>query len=132
MLDMRSLNGEDMQKKQAARFANAGSGPRSGWTFPQAAHEQEGTIRQTAERALDQALAASQARQVYFVGNSPAGHNEYEDATVFFHRAQLIKGDVALKSGSAYSDHVWVTKAELPEYLEERTEQMLFNLILSE
>ncbi len=70
---------------------------------------------------------------MYFVGNSPAGHSEYEDdATVFFHRAQLIKGEVSLKQGGAYSDYVWATRAELPEYVEDSTEQTLFKLMLSE
>ena len=112
---------------------HAGTGPRTGWTFPQVAYSQEATIRQTAESALEQALAPSHVRQVYFVGNSPAGHSEYEDgATVFFHRAQLIKGEVALKQGGAYSDYVWATRSELPEYVEDSTEQTLFKLILSE
>lgn len=89
-------------------------------------------MKEVAEKALDQALAASSARQVYFVGNSPAGHNELEDACIFFHRAQLIKGEVALRSGGPFSDYVWATRAELPEYVEDSTERMLFNLMLSE
>ena len=113
--------------------SRAGSGSRSGWTFPQVAYSQEASLRQTAENALEQALASSHMRQVYFVGNSPAGHSEYEDATVFYHRAQLIKGEVALKPGGAYSDYVWATRAELSEYVgEDSTEEMLFSLMLSE
>ena len=69
---------------------------------------------------------------MYFVGNSPAGHSEYEDATLFFHRAQLIKGEVALKQGGAYSDYVWATRGELSEYVEDGTEQTLLKLMLSE
>ena len=111
---------------------HAGTGPNTGWNFPQVAYSQEATIRQTAESALEQALAPSHVRQVYFVGNSPAGHSEREDATVFFHRAQLIKGEVALKQGGAYSDYIWATRSELPEYVEDSTEQTLFKLILSE
>ena len=110
----------------------AGSGPGNGWTFPRAAWSQEATIRRTAEDALKQALAPSQVRQVYFVGNSPAGHKEDVDATVFFHRAQLIKGEVALKQGGAYSDYVWATREELPQYVEDSTEQTLLKLMLSE
>ncbi len=96
------------------------------------AHNQEKTIREVAEKALDQALAASNMRQVYFVGNSPAGHNELEDACLFFHRAQLIRGEVALRSGGPYNDYVWATRAELPEYVEDSTERILYKLMLSE
>ena len=113
-------------------MGNAGSGPRTGWGFPQVIYSQEATVRQTAENALAQALAPSHGRQVYFVGNSPAGHRECEDATVFFHRAQLIKGEIALKQGGAYSDYLWATRAELPEYIEDSTDQTLFKLMLSE
>ena len=50
----------------------------------------------------------------------------------FYHRAQLIKGDVALRGGTASSDYVWVTKAELPEYIEDEVELKLCELILSQ
>ena len=69
---------------------------------------------------------------MYFVGNSPAGHREHGDALTFYHRAQLIKGDVALRGGIAISDYVWVTKSELHEYIEDKVELKLFELILSQ
>ena len=115
-----------------ADASSAGTASSRGWRFPQKVYEQEGTIRQTAESALDQALAESQNTQVYFVGNSPAGHKEHGDAMTFYHRAQLIKGDVALRGGTASSDYVWVTKSELPEYIEDEVELKLFELILSQ
>lgn len=111
---------------------HAGTASGRGWSFPQKGYEQEETIRQAAESALNQALAESETRQVYFVGNSPAGHREQGDAMTFYHRAQLIKGDIALRRGTANSDYVWVTKSELPEYLEDEVELKLFELILSQ
>ena len=111
---------------------HAGTASSGSWRFPQKGFEQEETIRQAAESALNQALAESQTRQVYFVGNSPAGHREQGDGMIFYHRAQLIKGDVALRGGTANSDYVWVTKSELPEYIEDEVELKLFELILSQ
>ena len=111
---------------------HAGTASSRGWSFPQKGYEQEGTIRQTAESALDQALVESQTRQVYFVGNSPAGHKELGDALTFYHRAQLIKGEVVVRGGTYNSDYVWVTKSELPEYIEDKVELKLFELILSQ
>ena len=70
-------------------------------------------------------------RQVYFVGNSPAGHGEEDEGDVFFHRAQLIKGEVAVRPhAGAVAEHAWVTKAELPEYIMDENAQMLFGLML--
>ncbi len=37
-----------------------------------------------------------------------------------------------MKKGGAYSDYVWVTRPEIPEYVEDSTEQTLFKLMLSE
>ena len=50
----------------------------------------------------------------------------------FYHRAQLIKGDIALRGGTANTDYVWVTKSELPEYIEDEVELKLLELILSQ
>ena len=33
--------------------------------------------------------------------------------TLFFHRAQLIRGVPALRAGSGFTDYAWLTKAEL-------------------
>lgn len=122
-------------------------------------------MRQTAERALAEAVELS-AVQPYFVGNAPAGHVQLgSDATHFFHRwaaagecriclrdalragqprcpeqpqpglaevfhllpsaplssprCQLIQGVPALRGGSGFTEHVWVAKDELAEYIEQ-------------
>lgn len=70
-------------------------------------------------------------RQVYFVGNSPAGHGEEDEGNVFFHRAQLIKGEVAVRpQAGTVAEHAWVTKAELPKYISDENAQLLFELML--
>jgi hypothetical protein len=77
-------------------------------------------------------LYSHERRQVYFVGNSPAGHGEEEEGTLFFHRAQLIKGSVAVRpQGGHVAEHAWVTKAELRQYIADENASMLFDLILS-
>ena len=66
------------------------------------------------------------------MGNSPAGHGEEGEGTLFFHRAQLIKGGVAVRpQGGRVADHAWVTKAELGQYVADENASMLFDLMLS-
>ena len=67
------------------------------------------------------------------MGNSPAGHGELEEGgALFFHRAQLIKGGVAVRpQGGMVADHAWVTKAELRQYVPDENANMLFDLMLS-
>ncbi|KAL4856353.1 39S ribosomal protein L46 [Chlorella vulgaris] len=81
-----------------------GGGGGAAWTLPQQENQESETMRQTAERALAEAVDVS-AVQPYFVGNAPAGH--------------LIKGVPALKDSSGFSEHVWVAKDELPEYVQQ-------------
>ena len=48
-------------------------------------------MRDTAERALAEAVDTSAAVQPYFVGNAPAGHVELgERGTLFFHRCAAL------------------------------------------
>ena len=65
-------------------LVRAGSGG-AGWTLPRREHAAGETMRQTAERALAEAVDAA-AVQPYFVGNAPAGHVAVGDGTLFFHR----------------------------------------------
>jgi large subunit ribosomal protein L46 len=100
------------------------------WHFPASAHQPGEEIRKAAEVALAEVLTDDQDRQVYFIGHSPAGHANYPGATVFFHRAQLIKGMVALRPNTRCYDYVWVTKEELPQYIEDEELQKLFEMML--
>ena len=89
------------------------------WTFLAAAHRAGESMRQTAERALEEGVSG-EGMQPFFVGNAPAGHAPGAPApedTTFFHRCQLIDGVPALKAGGPYSDHAWVAKDELGEYI---------------
>lgn len=142
---------------------NSSTGGGGSWALPQREHGEGETMRQTAERALAEAVDTS-AVQPYFVGNAPAGHVQLQDGTLFFHRfggqagstceraqqqqqllpalhallvtlltpcarschhplrsrrCQLVQGAPALRGGSSYSEHVWVAKDELPEYIHE-------------
>lgn len=96
--------------------------PKGGaWALPQQENVEGETIRQTAERALGDAVD-TEAAQPFFVGNAPAGHVGLagDAGTLFFHRCQLIQGVPELKGGSGYGEHVWVAKDELPEYITEQ------------
>ena len=52
----------------------------------------------------------------FFLGHGPMGHAWREDGALFFHRAQLIKGSLLLRSGSAQAtEFAWLSKAEVLE-----------------
>lgn len=106
-------------------------GSEEAWHFPQRSHEQGETIRQTAEGALADVLTDDEGRQVYFIGHSPAGHGRYPGWDLFFHRAQLIKGNATLRPGGSIHDFAWVTKEELPQYIKDPNAQKLFSMILA-
>lgn len=76
------------------------------WDFPSAEYNpgSDATLRAVAERACPKIEG-----KVYFVGNAPVHHL----GDVFMFRAQLVKGDV-----SASEEHVWVTKSELPQFMD--------------
>jgi large subunit ribosomal protein L46 len=88
----------------------------SSWQFPSVILDPEETTRSGAERALKEALG-SEGFQPFFVGNAPAGHLAAAHSTLFFHRCQLIKGRPGPLPGGIWSDHVWVAKDELAEYI---------------
>jgi large subunit ribosomal protein L46 len=87
-------------------------------------------MRQAAEGALAGVLTEDEGRQVYFIGHSPAGHGRYPGHDLFFHRAELIKGSVALRPGADTHDYAWVTREELPEYVDDPNAQMLLSMML--
>lgn len=70
-------------------------------------------MRTSAERVLTETTQPDGALQTFFLGNGPIGHLEGSDAPLFFHRAQLIKGSLALKQGLHWSDYAWLNKAEI-------------------
>ena len=71
--------------------------------------------RRTALRDLTQCSLQGKLL-AFFLGNGPAGHVWQEDKAVFYHRAQLIKGSLLLRSGSAQgSDFGWFSKPEVLE-----------------
>ena len=87
---------------------------RSGtWGFPQAAHAPGESVRQAAQRALEQ---AAPGMDTYFVGNGPAAHAATAEGATFFMCASYLGGKVALPKGGA-TDFAWVSKEELGEYV---------------
>lgn len=95
------------------------------WILPQTAHAAGETMRQTAERALDEVCGSG--LEVRFLGNAPAGCYKYRypaefqkdgivGAKVFFFKAQLQGGSLSadsLKKLDRASDFEWLAQTEL-------------------
>ncbi|XP_054716602.1 LOW QUALITY PROTEIN: 39S ribosomal protein L46, mitochondrial-like [Uloborus diversus] len=99
------------------------------WILPQAVHQNGETLRQTAERALNEVCLNE--GNVKFIGNAPVGHYKYKypkaargngvcGAKVFFFKAQLLnaKQEVQMKQTEIISDHLWLTHSELGDVLQ--------------
>lgn len=96
--------------------------PTGKWQFPTVPHIAGETMRSAGERALAETLTQG-GLKTYFLGNSPCGHAPTEGlgagaGTLFFHRAQLIRGSPAVSQDAPFGiqDFAWVTKSEVPEY----------------
>lgn len=100
----------------------------SSWQFPQTEHSAGETMRQTAERALQETI--QEGPQTYFVGNAPMGHVEHSSGKAFYHKAQLIKGEAALKQSAKAVAYVWVSKQEMPQYIQDEATQTLLSQML--
>ena len=85
------------------------------------------TIRQTAERALKEAVEVGEdGLRVYFVGNAPAGHlptgagvaGGAGEGSLFFHRAQVLTPVDRLALGGPYQGRqvAWVARDEVDRY----------------
>eukprot|EP00891_Asterochloris_glomerata_P002970 jgi/Astpho2/2970/gw1.00051.289.1_t len=87
-----------------------------GWQFPQTAHQQGETIRQTAERAMAEGI--QEGPQLYFVGNCPMGHvlQPQSNTPLFLLKAQLVQGQATLKKDKGLQEHAWVLREEMPQY----------------
>lgn len=100
----------------------------SSWQFPQAESSAGETMRQTAERALKETI--QEGPKTYFVGNAPMGHVDQSSSRSFFHKAQLIKGQAALKQGGQAVEYAWVAKDEMPQYINDQETQTLLSKML--
>lgn len=100
------------------------------WNLPQTVHREGETLRQTAERALNQVATCNS--KVQFMGNAPVGYYKYKypkairgngfcGAKVFFFKAQLLgaKEDaLTINNVDFVSDYLWLTHSELEEVLQ--------------
>ena len=87
-------------------------------------------MRQTAERALQETI--QEGPQTYFIGNAPMGHVDNSECKAFFHKAQLIKGHAALKQGGKSVQFAWVSKQEMPDYIDDEATQTLMSHMLGD
>jgi large subunit ribosomal protein L46 len=102
------------------------------WQFPQIPmpldlSNEKKQLRQIATDGLT--LSTGNNAHIYMVGNAPAGFYSYPfpsatqksldtfGAKVFFYRGYYIKGDINLPA--RYTDHAWVTKEELKDYIQD-------------
>ena len=76
--------------------------------------------RAVAERAMEDVFPGEDRAWYYFVGNAPAAHTKSGDVTQFYHRCQLIGGEI---DGShvlrKFKDYAWVAPDEFGEYLKD-------------
>lgn len=91
------------------------------WGFPQASHAPGETVRQAAQRALEQ---DAPGLDTYFIGNAPAAHAATAESATFFMCASYLGGKVVLPKGGA-TDYAWVSKQELGEYVGPELEALL-------
>ncbi|GJP35565.1 hypothetical protein CLOM_g11542 [Closterium sp. NIES-68] len=85
------------------------------WHFPEKIYENEDSMRQCAERAAAASFGSSLS--LYFVGNAPCAHAPLPASTAFFFRAQVMGGDFE-PAARTIKDFAWVSKSELPEYVD--------------
>ncbi|XP_060035371.1 large ribosomal subunit protein mL46 [Erinaceus europaeus] len=94
------------------------------WLLPQTEWQPGETLRGTAERALASLPEHNMAAK--FLGNAPCGHYKFKfpqavrtegnlGAKIFFFKALLLTGDFSQVLEK--SQHVWVSKEELGDYL---------------
>ena len=85
-------------------------------------------MRQTAERALQETI--QEGPQTCFVGNAPMGHVDDSNGKALYHKPQLIKGQAALKESGKADEYVWVSKQEMPQYIQDEATQTLLSKML--
>ena len=102
------------------------AGAEAAWKFPQLQHNIGETMRAAAERVLQECTQPQGPLQTFFLGNGPIGHVGRQDDPIFFHKAQLIKGDVAPKQGSGLSDYAWLNRDEV---IKQETDSSLRSLL---
>lgn len=106
------------------------------WEFPTGVHQEGESLSQCASRQLQLFGKQFQANIVSFM---PQGVLElaYDRVPVddqpiglktFFYRCILINGKPVIDS-EKYKDHLWVTKAELPEFFDIRTDALLQKML---
>ena len=96
-----------------------GSSNKGRWELPSQAHNPGETIRQSAERALAEAIGSEPEPKIYFIGNAPCAHWSSDSRTTFIHKAQLIKGSVGIAPASGYAGLAWLSREEMLESIED-------------
>jgi hypothetical protein len=104
-------------------------GAEPGWQFPSGPLDVENTsdLREATERNLNKQV--TQATKLWIAGNAPVGfwtralegeHQKKANAygvKYFYYAGYYLQGNVRFVDPEVV-DHVWVTKDELPEYLD--------------
>eukprot|EP00128_Syssomonas_multiformis_P014798 Colp12_sorted_trinity150504_noHs@6654 len=92
---------------------------RKEWHFPKQEYTAEESLRQVAEKALP--AVVGDKLSVYYIGNAPVAHTKEARSgpVTFYYRAKYLHGEVVPSKGT--EDFVWVTRDELPQYLDKKT-----------
>ncbi|KAK7101606.1 large ribosomal subunit protein mL46-like isoform X2 [Littorina saxatilis] len=97
-------------------------GDKSHWVFPQGPRQEGESMRQAAERVLQNLCGQQVGAQ--FLGNAPCGFHQYRfppkasigtGAKVFFYKAWYKEGDVIPDKENS-TDYMWVTFDELSDH----------------
>ncbi|XP_041377704.1 39S ribosomal protein L46, mitochondrial-like [Gigantopelta aegis] len=109
-------------------------GDQSHWVFPQGLWKDGESMRQTAERVLQD--CSDGKLDARFEGNAPCGLHKYKfkresenGVKIFFFRASYAKGNIDL-TNKRVSDFLWVTKDELTEYLAPAYMKSITNFVI--
>ena len=95
------------------------------WALPETAHEPGELLRDTALRSVGEQCGATIWNAIYSTGRAPVGFDwekssggDFFGAKTFFFPGQIYDvTEMELTLGDEVTDHAWVTRDEIPEYL---------------
>ncbi|KAI9193740.1 uncharacterized protein BJ171DRAFT_524380 [Polychytrium aggregatum] len=88
---------------------------KKGWKLPDGSVKDDESLKQAAERHAEETCGGD--IELWVVGNAPVGHHiQANSDKIFFMKGHIISGNVEINKRIA-SNHAWLTKQELKDYL---------------
>ena len=108
-----------------------GSGDDSRWEIPKTLVRDGETLRQAAQRCLQE--IAGDSVETFIFANSPSGHTETADDRTFYMLGVVLDGDVTLASESPAAEYAWLQRNELAEaYQQDKDMSRIVHYLLEE